>query len=198
MLKIIRKTITLLIVLQPNFNKIFMKAIYNFLLAIIVLLITQISFAQVQSVSGVVTDQSGVPIPGVNVSVKNNKVGTQTDLDGKFKITASQNQVLVFSFLGMKTKEVTVKSSVLNLKMEDDAKELNDVVVTAIGIKRKKDEITSAFTVISAKEMGEAANPNAIRSLAGKVAGLQINNVSNGVNGKKEFLLKCYKCRVTR
>jgi hypothetical protein len=115
-----------------------MKAIYNFLLAVIVLLITQISFAQVQSVSGVVTDESGVPIPGVNVLVKNSKTGTQTDLDGKYKITATQNQVLVFSFLGMKTKEATVKSSVLNLKMEDDAKELNDVVVTAIGIKKKK------------------------------------------------------------
>jgi len=154
------------------------------------LLITQISFAQVQSVSGVVTDQNGVPIPGVNVTVKNNKTGTQTDLDGKFKITASQNQVLVFSFLGMKTKEVTVKSSVLNLNLEDDAKELNDVVVTSIGIKKKKDEITNSFTVISAKEMGEAANPNAIRSLAGKVAGLQINNVSNGVNGNTSIKLR--------
>jgi TonB-linked SusC/RagA family outer membrane protein len=167
-----------------------MKAIYNFLLAVIVLLITQISFAQVQSVSGVVTDESGVPIPGVNVLVKNSKTGTQTDLDGKYKITATQNQVLVFSFLGMKTKEATVKSSVLNLKMEDDAKELNDVVVTAIGIKKKKDEITNAFTVISGKEMGEAANPNAIRSLAGKVAGLQINNVSNGVNGNTSIKLR--------
>lgn len=190
MLKIIRNAIVLLIVLQPNFNKIFMKAIYNFLLAIIVLLITQISFAQVQSVSGVVTDQSGVPIPGVNVSVKNNKVGTQTDLDGKFKITASQNQVLVFSFLGMKTKEVTVKSSVLNLKMEDDATELKDVVVGALGIKRTKDAVTYANKQISAAEITQANNPNVVSSLTGKVSGLTISSLSGGVSPNLRIILR--------
>ena len=61
-----------------------MKAIYNFLLAVIVLLITQISFAQVQSVSGVVTDLNGVPIPCANVVVQGSKTGTQTDVDGKY------------------------------------------------------------------------------------------------------------------
>jgi hypothetical protein len=115
-----------------------MKVNYNFLLAVIVLLITQISFAQAQSVSGVVTDQSGVPIPGVNVTIKNNKTGTQTDLDGKFKITASQNQVLVFSFLGMKTKEVVASSSTLNVKLESTSLELEGVVIAAFGQKKQK------------------------------------------------------------
>lgn len=159
-----------------------MKANYNFLLAILMLLITQISFAQVQSVSGVVTDQNGVPIPGVNVTVKNNKTGTQTDLDGKFKITASQNQVLVFSFLGMKTKEVTVKSSVLNLNLEDDAKELNDVVVTAFGIKRNPKKLGYSVSSVKTDDLVENAEPDLIRSLNGKVAGVNVN-VSTGVAG---------------
>ena len=168
--------------LQTNFNKTNMKAKYNLILALFMMLITQISFAQVQTVSGVVTDQIGTPIPGVNVLVKNSKTSTQTDSDGKFKITAGQNQVLVFSFLGMKTKEVNVKSSVLNLKMEDDAKELDDVVVTAFGIKRNPKKLGYAVSSVKAQDLVENSEPDLIRSLNGKVAGVNVN-VSTGVAG---------------
>ena len=78
-----------------------MKAKYNLILALLMMLITQISFAQIQTVSGVVTDQGGAPIPGVNVSVKGTSFNSQSDLNGKYKITANQNQTLIFSFIGL-------------------------------------------------------------------------------------------------
>ena len=128
-----------------------MKAIYNYLLAVIVLLITQISFAQVQSVSGVVTDQSGVPIPGVNVLVKNNKTGTQTDLEGKFKISAKTGEVLLFSFLGMSeyTIKVGLTSSTINVKMLEGAKKLEDVVIQGYGKTATKASTIGATQTIS-------------------------------------------------
>ena len=72
-----------------------MKAKYNLILALFMMLISQISFAQIQTVSGVVTDQGGAPIPGVNVSVKGTSFNSQSDLNGKYKITANQNQTLI-------------------------------------------------------------------------------------------------------
>jgi hypothetical protein len=148
MLKKIKNVTILFVNLQPNFNKTNMKAKYNLILALFMLLITQISFAQFQTVSGVVTDQNGMPIPGVNVSTKGTSNNVQTDLDGKYKITATQNQTLVFTFIGMKTKENTVKSSVLNLKMEDDAKELNEVVINVLGVEVKKNQNASAYSKV--------------------------------------------------
>ena len=80
-----------------------MKLKFNGFLALLLVLIAQVTFAQDIAVTGTVTDQAGLPIPGVNVLVKGTSNGTQTDFDGNFKLTASQGQVLVFTFLGMKT-----------------------------------------------------------------------------------------------
>ena len=75
-----------------------MKLKFNGFLALLVVLITQITFAQDIAVTGVVQDQTGLPVPGVNVLIKGTTTGTQTDFDGKFKISAARGQVLVFSF----------------------------------------------------------------------------------------------------
>jgi TonB-dependent SusC/RagA subfamily outer membrane receptor len=157
-----------------------MKANYNFLLAILLLLITQISFAQVQSVSGVVTDQSGVPIPGVNVVVKNNKTGTQTDLDGKYSIKAKLGDILIFSFVGM--TETTFKvgsSSTADIKMQDGVK-LQEVVVTALGITREKKSLGYATQEVKAADLKSGtANGNFLNDLSGKVAGVAIRRNNN-------------------
>lgn len=154
-------------------------------------LIVQVTFAQQRSVSGTVTDASGLPLPGVNVVKKGTTEGAQTDLDGKFQIQAAPTDVLVFSFIGMKSTERPATSANVSVKMTDDALQLEAVVITgAMGIKRKKDELTSASQVVNNRELTQASNPNVIRSLAGKVSGLQVNNSSNGVNSKTRIVLR--------
>jgi hypothetical protein len=115
-----------------------MKTKLNGFLTLFIALLVQISFAQDRVVSGVVSDNNGLPIPGVNVLVKGTNLGTQTDFDGKFSIKASATQTLIFNYVGMKTQEIVASSTTLNVKMKDDAVELEGVVVTALGIKREK------------------------------------------------------------
>ncbi|MDZ4331784.1 MAG: carboxypeptidase-like regulatory domain-containing protein, partial [Flavobacterium sp.] len=91
-----------------------MKLKFNGILVLLVVLMAQLTFAQERSVSGVVSDNAGLPIPGVSVLVKGTNSGTQTDFDGKYSIKASPSQVLVFSYIGMKTQEVTASSSTVN------------------------------------------------------------------------------------
>lgn len=159
-----------------------MKLKFNGFLTLLLVLLTQIAFAQDRTVSGVVTDGSGLPIPGVNVLVKGTQAGTQTDFDGKFKIAASQGQKLVFSFLGMKTQEVAASSTALNVKMQDDSVQLEGVVVTAFGIKRNPKDLGYSVSSIKAAELTENSEPDLIRSINGKVAGVNVN-VSSGVAG---------------
>lgn len=143
-------------------------------------LITQITFAQDRTVSGIVSDESGMPIPGVNVLVKGTKSGTQSDFDGKFKIAASQGQILVFSFLGMKTQEVTASSTNLKVKLKDDSVQLEGVVVTALGITREKKSLGYATQEVKAADLKSGtANGNFLNDLSGKVAGVQIRRNNN-------------------
>jgi TonB-linked SusC/RagA family outer membrane protein len=150
-----------------------MKLKFNGFLALLLVLIAQVTFAQDIAVTGTVTDQAGLPIPGVNVLVKGTSNGTQTDFDGNFKLTASQGQVLVFTFLGMKTVQVPASTN-MKVKMADDSVQLEGVVVTAFGIKKQKKELGYATSTVSAKELTEVANTNLFESLSGKVAGVDI------------------------
>lgn len=140
------------------------------------ILILQSSIAQEKKITGVVSDNAGIPLPGVSVLVKGTKLGTQTDFDGKYMIKASSNQVLVFSYIGMKTSEITANSSVINVKMLDaGAQELESVVVTtAMGIKKQKRSLGYATSSVSAKDLTDVTNVNVFESLSGKVAGADI------------------------
>ena len=168
-----------------------MRSKFKWIFTLLVALTMQFSFAQEKTVSGVVSDNVG-PIPGANVVVKGTTRSTQTDMDGKYSVKAKQGETLVFSFLGLATQEVKVgASNTVSVKLAADQKVLDEVTVTgSLGVKKRKDAVGSSFTVISAKEMGVANNPNAVRSLTGKVAGLQINNVSNGVDGNTSIKLR--------
>ncbi|MFN3754599.1 SusC/RagA family TonB-linked outer membrane protein [Flavobacterium sp.] len=170
-----------------------MKTKLNGFLTLFIALLVQISFAQERTVNGIVTDNSGFPTPGVNVLVKGTTLGTQTDFDGKFSIKAAPDQILVFSFIGLKTKEVFASSTTMNVKMEDDAFELEGVVVTALGIKRKPDEITTATQLVKSDELNQAKATNAAVGLVGKVSGLQINTVNNGVNPDTRIQLRGFR-----
>jgi len=151
-----------------------MKTKLNGFLTLFLALLVQISFAQERMVSGIVSDNSGMPIPGVNVVIKGTTSGTQTDFDGKFSIKATPSQTLVFSFVGMKTKEVVASSATLNVTMADNSVELEGVVVTALGIKREKKALGYAATTIGKEDITNVVTNNPLESLSGKVAGVDI------------------------
>ncbi|BFM42372.1 SusC/RagA family TonB-linked outer membrane protein [Flavobacterium sp. CFS9] len=160
-----------------------MKLKFNGLLVLLLVLVAQLTFAQERAVSGTVSDNTGMPLPGVSVLIKGTKTGTQTDFDGKYSIKASSNQVLVFSYIGMKTQEVAATSSAINVKLLDGAaQQLESVVVTAFGIKRNPKKLGYSVSEVKAEQITQNSEPDLSRALAGKVAGVNINT-STGVAG---------------
>jgi TonB-linked SusC/RagA family outer membrane protein len=166
-----------------------MRSKFKWIFMLLIALSMQLSFAQEKTVTGVVSDSSG-PLPGANVVVQGSKTGTQTDVDGKYSIKAKAGDVLVFSFVGM--TETTAKvgaSNTVNVKMQDGVK-LEEVIVGAMGIKRTKDATVSAQKQIGAAELTQANNPNAVSALAGKVSGLTISSIVNGVSPTLKIVLR--------
>lgn len=132
-------------------------------------------------VNGTVVDTSGNPIPGVTVLVEGTNRGTVTDLDGKFTINATSEEVLVFSFVGYEKQRILVgNSSTLTITMKEDISSLNEVVVIGYGSLREKD-LTSSIATLKTDVITKTPNANAMQSLQGRVAGVQI--VSNGAPG---------------
>lgn len=141
---------------------------------VFLLMLSQLAFSQERTVSGTVSDNAGMPIPGVTVSVKGTNNATQTDFDGKYSIKASPDQILLFTYIGMKANEEPASSTTVNAKLLGDALELEGVVVVAFGT-QKKSEITGAVTKIDAAALENTQASNAIQSLTGKVSGVQIS-----------------------
>jgi TonB-dependent SusC/RagA subfamily outer membrane receptor len=133
---------------------------------------------QAQSVTGKVSDSAG-PLPGVNVAVKNSKIGTTTDLDGKFTLNnLPKDAVLSISYLGYTTQIITVNSqTIIDVTLVSDNVDLKEVVVVGFGTTKKKD-VTGAIAVVSAKEFEGRANTGIGNALEGKVAGVQITKPS--------------------
>lgn len=144
-----------------------------------------------KTITGIVSDAIG-PIAGVNVLVKGTKNATTTDFDGKYSIVANEGDIIEFTYTGMKKVSLSVgKSKVVNVLMKEENLTENEVVITgALGIKKRKDAITSSYTVVKAEEITQSANPNVVQSLAGKVSGLQINTTNNGVNPSTRIVLR--------
>ncbi|MFZ0596614.1 MAG: SusC/RagA family TonB-linked outer membrane protein, partial [Flavobacterium sp.] len=151
-----------------------MKLKFNGFLVLLLVLVAQLTFAQERAVTGTVSDNTGMPLPGVGVLVKGTKTGTQTDFDGKFSIKASSSQVLVFSYIGMKTQEVAASSTSINVKLKDDSVELEGVVVTALGIKKDEKKLGYAVSKVTSDEINKSGEQNVLQALAGKAAGVQI------------------------
>lgn len=158
---------------------------------ILFVLIGHLVYGQSQTIEGTVTDENGVPLPGVTVLVKGTSTGVQTDFDGNYVIEAAQNDVLVFSFVGMKTVEYTVGSSnTVDVVMETDTAQLEEVVVTALGITREKKSLGYASQQIDGEELTRSRNSNALNSLSGQVAGVQITNNSGQLGGSTRIVLR--------
>lgn len=152
-----------------------MKLKFNGFLVLLVVLMAQLNFAQERSVSGIVSDDQGIPLPGVSILIKGTKTGIQSDFDGKFSIKAKPTDVLIFSYLGMKNTEKIASSTTINVKMVSDATELENVVVTALGIKREKKSLGYASTTLNKEQITSVTTNNPIESLSGKIAGVDIS-----------------------
>src|SRR5690606_25881960 len=114
--------------------------------------------AQTRALSGTVTDvNDGTPLPGVSILVQGTTNGTQTDFDGNFTLEAATGDILVFSYLGMKTLTVSVgNSNNINVSLEEDSSQLDEVVVTALGIKREERALGYSVTEIAGGELAQA------------------------------------------
>jgi TonB-linked SusC/RagA family outer membrane protein len=166
-----------------------MKLNFNRFLVLLLALFSQIVLAQEKTASGIVTDASGLPLPGVNIVVKGTSKGVQSDFDGKFKITYKDGAILVFSFLGMETKEIAARSD-MKVKLNDDSVKLGDVVVTALGIKKERKSLGYATQTLTGSETTEARESNVINALSGKIAGVQITNSSGAVGSSSRIVLR--------
>jgi len=145
------------------------------------------------SINGIITDSSGFPLPGVNVLVKGTSRGTQTDFDGKYSLNASSEDVLTFAYVGLKTLETTVgRSSSINIAMEEDAAMLEEVVVTAQGIKRDKKAIGYALSEIETEELEQRTEGDVGRVLSGKASGLQITSQSGSSGSATNVIIRGY------
>jgi TonB-linked SusC/RagA family outer membrane protein len=152
----------------------------NYLL-ILFLFLSSFGFAQGYDVGGVVKEAgSGLPIPGVNVQVKNSTIGTATDMDGRFSLKGvSSGSTLVFSYLGFKNLEYKVVSSsnTLSISLQEDSKVLDEVVVIGYGSQKKR-EVTGAVSVVDSKTL-EALKPVKIeQALQGTVSGVNVTTTS--------------------
>ncbi|WP_318641060.1 SusC/RagA family TonB-linked outer membrane protein [Flavobacterium ardleyense] len=166
-----------------------MRSKFKWIYTLLIALTMQLSFAQGKTVSGVVTDASGA-LPFVNVVVKGTSNGVQTDLDGKYSITAKPGDVLVFSFVGMSDFTAVVgNSSTINAKMVDGVL-LDDVVITTdLGyFKKAANTITSGISVVSGEELTrQAPNVSVENALQGKAAGVQVTSL-NGQPGQRAYV----------
>jgi len=145
--------------------------------AVMLLLSVSIAFAQDVTISGTVKGaEDGMPIPGVSVVQKGTTNGTITDIDGNYSITAPTGSVIAFTFVGMKAQEVTVGAqTTVNISLESAAVDVDEVVVTALGISREKKSLGYAVTEVKNEEMTTVKDQNVLNALSGKVAGIQVN-----------------------
>ena len=143
------------------------------------------------TVSGIVKDENGLPIIGATVKVRGAQMGVVTDIDGKFSLKTSVGSVLTVSYIGYKIQDIKVQEGgSLNIKLEPESKQLNEVVVTALGIKRSQKALSYNVQQVTSDELIRNKDANFINSLAGKVAGVNINTSSAGVGGASKVVMR--------
>ncbi|AVR44159.1 hypothetical protein C7S20_02140 [Christiangramia fulva] len=172
-----------------------MKTKLSSILTLLLAFVVQITFAQNQrTITGTVTDAEGLPLPGVNVIIKGTTQGTQTNFDGNYFIEASQGDVLVFSFIGYETAQYTVgttESDRIDVTMSPSASELEEVVVTALGISdRNAREVVYANQTVNSEELNSTPSKNALEALRGKAAGVKLSTGSGSVGSSTRIVLR--------
>lgn len=144
---------------------------------LLMLFLGAVGFAQQKMVTGTVTDENSVPLPGVNVIIEGTSQGTNTDFDGKYSLEASEGDRLQFSRVGFKDQKITVgTSSIVNVMMEEGTA-LDEVVVTAMGITREKKSLGYSVQEVKSEELTKTPQTNLLNALSGKIAGAQITSM---------------------
>lgn len=156
-----------------------MKTKFSGILTLLIVLIVQLSFAQEKTISGTVADDTGLPLPGVNIIIKGTSTGTQSDFDGNYSIESAVGQTLVYSYVGFETQEIAVgASNTIDVSMQAGAA-LDEVVVTALGISREKQSLGYSTQEVAGEDLATVKTTNFTNGLSGKVAGLQIRRNNN-------------------
>jgi iron complex outermembrane receptor protein len=142
-------------------------------------------------VAGTVLDSQGEPVIGASVVEKGTKNATVTDLDGKYSLDASSNSTIVFSYIGAATKEVRYNGqNSLNVTLQDDAQQVQEVVVTALGITRDQKALGYSMTSLKGDEIAKSNAANPILGMQGKVAGVQIDMGSSGPQSSNRIIIR--------
>ncbi|WP_421804656.1 SusC/RagA family TonB-linked outer membrane protein [Flagellimonas sp.] len=164
------------------------KSVLTFLLAFFVSIIgySQVTF------TGQVVDENNIPLPGASVVVKGGSTGAATDFDGNFEIEIPQGGVtLVISYIGYIPQELeTVGQTSAKVVLQPDSQQLDEVVVTALGIEREKKSLGYASQELNNDDVVQAREPNLLNSMSGKVAGLQITNSPSGLGGSARVTIR--------
>lgn len=160
-----------------------MRSKFKWIFTLLIALTIQYSFAQEKTVTGVVKDDNGQTLPGVNVVVKQTKTSAQTDLEGKYSIKVSDGSTLEFSFIGNKNATIKVgKSNTYNVVMQSNLELMDEVVVVGYGTQKKK-EVTGSVSQIKGSAMQGLVTPSFESQLAGRASGVQVTT-STGILGQ--------------
>lgn len=146
-------------------------------------------YGQTSLIGGKITDASGLPIPGISVKVKGTAIGTSSDAKGVFSIKSANPATLVFSGIGYTTKEFAYSGqSNITITLSEDQQSLNEIVVTALGVKREKRNLTYSSQEVKGEQLTQTKEPNLVNALAGKVSGVQITS-SSGTPGSSSRIV---------
>ena len=161
-----------------------MRTKFSGILTLLLAFVVQLTFAQEKTITGTVSDENALPIPGVNVIVQGTSNGTQTDFDGNYSITVNVGQTLVYSYVGYKNVEraIGAADSNISFNMDPDVSVLNEVVVTGFAVKKEKKALGYSVSSIQEEAIKESPQTDLTRVLQGKAAGLNITS-QNGLSG---------------
>lgn len=156
-----------------------------------ILLSMQVVAQQITVTGKVTSANDNLPLPGVSVKIKGKTGGTTTDPQGNYAIAVQNNDVLVFSFIGMVSQEVAVNGAkALNVKLTEDSRILNEVAVTAFGVRQEVRGLGFSTQNVRAQEIVESQQPNVVNALQGKVAGVQITNSSGAAGSSANIMIR--------
>lgn len=144
-----------------------------------------------RKISGIVKDAAGIPITGANVVVKGTTIGNVTDIDGHFTLDVPENAILTISYIGYLTQEIAVRNkSDFSIQLKEDSETLDEVVVTALGIKRQKRSLGYSTATVKGDEFTEARDLNIGNALTGKVAGVSVTGNATGPGGSSRVVIR--------
>src|SRR5690554_971659 len=143
------------------------------------------------TVAGTVTDDTGEPLPGVNIFEKGTTNGTVTNIDGTYKLEANPTSTLVFSFVGFQTLEVAIEArTTLNVVLQDEVLGLDEVVVTAMGIRSEKRRLNFAVQSVDSEDLTEGRQVNFVDALQGKVSGVEVSGTGGSPSASAQILIR--------